>query len=133
MAQPPVAPEFVYKLISPASTYDPSDTVLPLSDLDRTDGFYHLSTDAQVPGTANRFFQQAIDLLILKINFAGIQPQVKWEPAKGGDHSDPSRVFPHVYGDLEQKHVIGIILIPRTADQSAWDFSEGWQDHVQLQ
>lgn len=130
---PAVAPEFVYKLISPASTFHPSDRVLPLSALDAADGFYHLSTAAQVPGTANRFFPgtKFHDLLILKIRFAGIEPQVKWEAAKGEHPTDASRIFPHVYGDLLQEHVQGIILLDWLAEKGSWDFSEGWEYRLQ--
>ncbi|KAI7819040.1 hypothetical protein BC939DRAFT_479851 [Gamsiella multidivaricata] len=136
MAQPlapSVAPEFVYKLVSPAASFDPSDKVLPLSALDKADGFYHLSTSAQVPGTANRFFPRSkfSDLLILKIRFAGIAPQVKWEAARGEHPPDASRIFPHVYGDLEQEHIIGTILLDWDEQAGAWDFSTGWEERVQ--
>ncbi|KAI1312983.1 hypothetical protein EDD11_002804 [Mortierella claussenii] len=126
-------PEFVYKLISPASSFHPSDAVLPLSALDKADGFYHLSTSAQVPGTANRFFPKSKfeDLLILKIQFSEIAPQVKWEAAKGEHPTDASRIFPHVYGDLEQRHVVGVILMDWDQEKQQWDFSQGWEDRLQ--
>ncbi|KAF9179484.1 hypothetical protein BGZ51_006903 [Haplosporangium sp. Z 767] len=129
---PAVAPEFVYKLISPAASFNPADRVLPLSALDKADGFYHLSTSAQVPGTANRFFpgNKFNDLLILKIRFAGIQPQVKWEAAHGEHPKDASRIFPHVYGDLLQEHVVGTISMQWDQEQGSWDFSAGWEDRV---
>ncbi|KAF9372495.1 hypothetical protein CPB97_001215 [Podila verticillata] len=130
---PTVAPEFVYKLISPASAFNPSDRVLPLSALDAADGFYHLSTSAQVPATANRFFPgtKFSDLLILKIRFAGIAPQTKWEAAKGEHPTDASRIFPHVYGDLLQEHVQGTILLDWQPENGSWDFSAGWEDRLQ--
>ncbi|KAF9574275.1 hypothetical protein EC968_007044 [Mortierella alpina] len=130
---PSVAPEFVYKLISPAASFIPSDRVLPLSALDQADGFYHLSTSAQVPGTANRFFpgSKFADLLILKIRFAGIEPLVKWEAAKGEHPKDASRIFPHVYGDLLQEHIVGTILMNWIPEEAAWDFTAGWEDRLQ--
>ncbi|KAF9927015.1 hypothetical protein FBU30_003583 [Linnemannia zychae] len=130
---PSVDPEFVYKLISPASTFDPADKVLPLSSLDKADGFYHLSTIAQVPGTANRFFPKAKfnDLLILKIKFDAIKPLVKWEAAKGEHPADASRIFPHVYGDLVQSSIAGTILMDWDEASQAWDFSEGWENRLQ--
>ncbi|CAO3574808.1 unnamed protein product [Mortierella alpina] len=127
---PAVAPEFVYKLISPAASFIPSDRVLPLSALDKADGFYHLSTSAQVPGTANQFFPGSKfgNLLILKIRFAGIEPLVKWEAAKGEHAKDANRIFPHVYGDLLQEHVVGTILMNWIPEEAAWDFTAGWED-----
>ncbi|KAF9099811.1 hypothetical protein BGX23_011411 [Mortierella sp. AD031] len=131
---PSVDPEFVYKLISPASAFNPSDKVLPLSSLDKTDGFYHLSTVTQVPGTANRFFPKSkfANLLILKIKFGAIKPQVKWEAAKGEHPTDVSRIFPHVYGDLEQEGaIVGTILVRFDEVSQAWNFSSGWEDRLQ--
>ncbi|KAF8932068.1 hypothetical protein EDD21DRAFT_373973 [Dissophora ornata] len=130
---PTEAPEFVYKLISPAASFNPADRALPLSALDETDGFYHLSTSAQVPGTANRFFPRTKfgDLLILKIRFAGIAPQVKWEAAQGEHPTDASRIFPHVYGNLLQEHIVGSILMDWDEQHGAWDFSSGWEDRLQ--
>ncbi|KAG0345608.1 hypothetical protein BG004_003489 [Podila humilis] len=126
-------PEFVYKLISPASSFHESDRVLPLSALDAQDGFYHLSTITQVPGTANRFFPgtKFDDLLILKIRYAGIARQVKWEGAKGEHPTDTSRIFPHVYGDLLQEHIQGTILLDWQSESSTWNFSAGWEDRLQ--
>ncbi|KAF9984792.1 hypothetical protein BGZ65_012599 [Modicella reniformis] len=135
---PVFAPEFVYKLIAPASNFNRHDLLVPLSDLDKADGFYHLSTEVQVPGTANRFFQGTNELVILKIRFSGIRPQVKWEAAKGEGSTggvvsttDPSRIFPHVYGELFQEHIEGTILLLRNGPNEPWDFSNGWQDRLQ--
>ncbi|KAK3813066.1 MAG: hypothetical protein J3Q66DRAFT_347304 [Benniella sp.] len=133
MAPPPApiaTPEFVYKLVSPSSAFDPTLPVHPKSELDEKDGFYHLSIDTQVPATANRYFQKVDDLLILKIRYAGIDSLVKWELAPGSDPTDTSRIFPHVYGDLDQKHIIGTILVPRNDVDDTWDFSEGWQNRL---
>ncbi|KAF9432933.1 hypothetical protein BGZ76_010120 [Entomortierella beljakovae] len=130
---PTVDPEFIYKIISPASTFNSKDKVLPLSALDKADGFYHLSTSSQVPGTANRFFPKSKfnDLLILKLDFAGLAPQIKWEAAKGEHPTDVSRIFPHVYGDLLQSHVVGIIMVDYDQEMNQWDFSKGWEDRLQ--
>ncbi|KAF9993899.1 hypothetical protein BGZ80_011603 [Entomortierella chlamydospora] len=130
---PTVNPEFVYKLISPASAFNPADKVLPLSALDKADGFYHLSTSAQVPGTANRFFPKSKfnDLLILKLQFSGLAPQIKWEAAKGEHPTDVSRIFPHVYGDLLQENIVGTILLDYDEEKGQWDFSAGWEDRLQ--
>jgi len=46
-APPSPLPEFVYK-ITPTPPPDPIPEAYPLSDLDRTDGFVHLSTAWQV-------------------------------------------------------------------------------------
>ncbi|GJJ69347.1 hypothetical protein EMPS_01693 [Entomortierella parvispora] len=127
---PAVLPRYVYKLISPASDFNPKDKVLPLSALDKADGFYHLSTKEQAPGTANRFFpgSRFSDLLVLKIDYQGIAPLVKWETAKGEHPTDQSRIFPHVYGDLLQQHIVFPISMMWQPNLGSWDFTEGWED-----
>ena len=50
-APPSPLPEFVYK-ITPTPPPDPIPEAYPLSDLDRKDGFVHLSTAWQVSTTA---------------------------------------------------------------------------------
>ncbi|KAF9972059.1 hypothetical protein BGZ73_004895 [Actinomortierella ambigua] len=124
---PAELPTFVYKLISPASAFNKDDTVLPLSDLDRKDGFYHLSTAAQVPDTANRYFpgDKFPELLILKIRYSGIQPLVRWDPVP------PNRVFPHVYGDLLQEHITSKIQLAWDTTARSWDFSAGWENRTE--
>lgn len=60
-------PTYVYKILDSAPP-SPIPPALPLSDLDRTDGFIHLSTAAQIPITASLFFTDARALWLLKID-----------------------------------------------------------------
>ncbi|KAI0352620.1 hypothetical protein OH77DRAFT_1485259 [Trametes cingulata] len=60
-------PRYVYKILpSPPPTPIPEE--LPLSDLDRRDGFIHLSTAAQVPFTTSLFFNDHTSLSLLKVD-----------------------------------------------------------------
>lgn len=56
-----------------------------------TQGFIHLSTEAQWRKTAGRFFRGQSDLLLLELDATGLD--VRFEPADG-DH------FPHLYQAL---------------------------------
>ncbi|KAI0755142.1 hypothetical protein C8Q80DRAFT_1073108, partial [Daedaleopsis nitida] len=60
-------PPYVYKILSSPAP-PPLPPALPLSELDRTDGFIHLSTAAQVPTTASLFFAPARTLYLLKVD-----------------------------------------------------------------
>ncbi|OSD07382.1 hypothetical protein PYCCODRAFT_607232 [Trametes coccinea BRFM310] len=60
-------PPYVYKIL-PSPPPTPLPSALPLSDLDRHDGFIHLSTAAQVPTTASLFFASARALSLLKVD-----------------------------------------------------------------
>ncbi len=58
-----------------------------------TEGFIHLTTDAQWPGVRARFYADAKDLLVLAIDAARLASPVVFEPADGDR-------FPHLYGPL---------------------------------
>jgi uncharacterized protein (DUF952 family) len=47
---------------------------------------------AKVPKTADRFFAKASELWLLKMPFAPLAPESKWEATSSGD------LFPHLYG-----------------------------------
>ena len=56
----------VFKIL-PSAPPSPIPATLPLSTLDKQDGFIHLSTAAQIPVTASLFFTSASELWLLKI------------------------------------------------------------------
>ena len=90
MPAPSPFPRYVYKIL-PEVPPDPLPASLPLSALDAQDGFIHLSTAAQTPATAGRFFSTSEKLWVLKIPLQQIQSNLKWEENKSG-------CFPHLYG-----------------------------------
>jgi uncharacterized protein (DUF952 family) len=59
-----------------------------------TEGFIHCSTPAQVLGVAEAFFAGRHGLVLLAIDEARVQPEIRYEGAPGGDQ------FPHIYGPL---------------------------------
>ena len=59
----------------------------------QSEGFIHLSTQAQVAGTAERFFAGRTDMLVLHVDEAKLTARLKYEPADG-------QQFPHHYGPL---------------------------------
>lgn len=61
---------------------------------DIRDGFIHLSTADQVPGTLAKYFREQPDLLIIAFASRDFGPLLKWEPSRGGE------LFPHIYGNI---------------------------------
>jgi uncharacterized protein (DUF952 family) len=68
-----------------------------------SEGFIHCSTLAQVIGSANRFFKDRQDLVILIIEIDRVIPEIRYEGA------DPNNLFPHIYGELNIDAVVGSI------------------------
>jgi uncharacterized protein (DUF952 family) len=80
------------------------------SPADKTDGFIHLSTAAQLTETVDRHFSGQKDLVIAAIDLAALGDRVRWEPSRHG------QLFPHVYGNLALQYVIASCLLERHAN-----------------
>ncbi|MGF6860370.1 uncharacterized protein (DUF952 family) [Rhodobacteraceae bacterium MBR-64] len=68
--------------------------------VDIADGFIHLSTAAQVVGTAARHFADESDLVLVSVRDDALGPDLRWEPARGG------ALFPHLYRSLRLSDVV---------------------------
>jgi uncharacterized protein (DUF952 family) len=68
-----------------------------------SEGFIHCSTLTQVMGSANRFFQQQQNLVILEIDVDRVKSEIRYEG------TDPNNLFPHIYGELNIDAVIRVI------------------------
>jgi len=111
-------PEYVYRLASAEEWAETRRTGLaPQRDIDRKDGYFHLSTRDQAIATANIHFAGVGDLLALEIPLAAIAADVKFELApKRGEE------FPHLYGALKLEHVARAISL--VAGDDGFQFSE---------
>lgn len=69
------------------------------SQLDKSDGFIHLSTLGQVAQTFALYFQGVSDLIIVEIDADFFGENIKWEKSRNGE------LFPHLYGILEMEAV----------------------------
>ena len=80
------------------------------SAADKTDGFIHLSTSAQLAGTLTKHFAKADNLMLVAIDTDGLSSALKWETSDSGDS------YPHLYGDLELSAVKWSCRIPRKSE-----------------
>lgn len=78
--------------------------------VDLADGYIHFSTAEQVRDTAAKHFAGQHDLMLLWIDSRALGDKLKWEPSRGG------ALFPHLYGELDVKHVTRAELLPLDAD-----------------
>jgi len=68
--------------------------------IDVTDGYIHFSTSEQVRETAAKHFANAGDLILVACDSDAMQPDLKWEPSRGG------ALFPHLYRQMQMKDVL---------------------------
>lgn len=103
----------IYHLVPPADWEGAlsTGTYRPAS-LD-TEGFIHFSTEAQLLGSATRFFQKLDTLVVLIIPEKRLQTKLKYEAA------DDGRLFPHYYDSLPVELVEDTRMLFRDA-QGAW-------------
>ena len=101
----------IYKIL-PRRDWDTALTaqVYEGSELDRADGFIHLSTAAQAQETAHRHFHGQAGLVVLEIEADDLGEALRWEPSRGGD------LFPHLYGALDVARVLSVAEAPLDAD-----------------
>ena len=76
------------------------------SEVDRRDGFIHLSAAHQVRATAQKHFSGRAGLLLVSVAEEALSPNLKWEVSRGGD------LFPHIYGAVPLSAVSEVIPLP---------------------
>ncbi|MEO1469575.1 MAG: DUF952 domain-containing protein [Pseudomonadota bacterium] len=86
------------------------DDVFAGSAADLADGFVHLSTGAQVAGTAEKHFADRGPLVIAACEVGALGEALKWEPSRGG------ALFPHLYRPLTGTDIVWIRPLRRDAD-----------------
>lgn len=83
---------------------------VPPMPIDRTDGYIHLSSRAQLGETLRLHFAGQEGLFVLGVPVAAIAGDLRWEPSRGG------ALFPHLYGRLATRHVAQ--ALPVSVDES---------------
>ena len=77
---------------------------IPLNDLDKKDGFVHLSTVDQVLETLSRYFVVEQKPLILILDRERLEKKLRWEIVPHRDHKS----FPHLYRQIHFDDIKGI-------------------------
>ncbi|KAJ7276271.1 hypothetical protein B0H12DRAFT_11565 [Mycena haematopus] len=118
------SPEYIYKLV-PSTSPVPDDLPekLPLSELDAISGFIHLSTAVQIPGTLRHFFAEHDQVYVLRIKYATVEKDIKWETPNAevcGERGGEG-FFPHLYngGRLGSGEIESVVVWRRTSGN--WD------------
>ena len=80
------------------------------SSQDKSDGFIHFSTAAQIRESARKHRAGQTGLALLTVDPAALGAALKWEPSRGGE------LFPHLYGLLPVAAVLRVDELPLGAD-----------------
>lgn len=74
-----------------------------------TEGFIHASRPEQVLATANRFYRDIPDVLLLWIDPQRLLAPIRYEASEG-------EIFPHIYGPLNLDSVVRVCELAPDAD-----------------
>jgi uncharacterized protein (DUF952 family) len=76
-----------------------------------SEGFIHASTAEQVAAVANAFYRGRADLILLVIDEARLQSELRWEAPAGppAEGIRPGDSFPHIYGPLNLAAVVRVL------------------------
>ena len=69
---------------------------------DVRDGYIHLSTAAQFPGTLAKYFIGQADLVLVAFDPAALGQTLKWEASRGG------QLFPHAYEPIATNMALSV-------------------------
>ena len=78
--------------------------------VDIAEGFIHMSTAEQLDRTLHKHYRGNDDLYITIVNLESLGDQVRWEMSKSG------QLYPHLYGSLPLKAIIGHGPLERNTD-----------------
>jgi uncharacterized protein (DUF952 family) len=79
---------------------------------DARDGFIHLSTAAQLPGTLAKHYAGKTGLKLVAVDAEALGAALRWERSRNDE------LFPHLYGDLGLPAVTGVSDLGDRADGS---------------
>jgi uncharacterized protein (DUF952 family) len=100
----------IFKVV-PQEEWNSAGVDYPGSAHDRSDGFLHFSTAAQLPETLRRYYAGRDDLVLLAVSSETLGAALKWEPS-------PSRGedFPHLFAALPRNAVLWARALTRRPD-----------------
>jgi uncharacterized protein (DUF952 family) len=101
----------VYKIVE-AQTWAraQAEGVFEGAEIDRRDGYIHLSTAAQAAETARLHFRHRPGLVLAAFEAEAFGEALRWEPSRGG------QLFPHLYGALDPAAAVAVIPAPLGED-----------------
>ena len=103
----------IYKVLTPQEWALAQTSGIIITDLDKKDGFIHLSTAVQLNATLSLYFSKEKSVVLLQIDHAQTLHQLKFEaPSQPGNRNS---AFPHYYGDLNTNFVSKIWHLNRGA------------------
>ena len=103
----------IYKVLTLNEWKIAKETGVIITNVDKNDGFVHLSTARQLNATLSMYFQDSSKVMLLEVSHSKVKKILKYEPTNSG--SSRKGFFYHLYGDLLIEYVSKFWLLERGA------------------
>jgi len=103
----------IYKVLTLNEWKIAKETGVIITNVDKNDGFVHLSTARQLNATLSMYFQNSSKVMLLEVSHNKVKKILKYEPTNSG--SSRKGFFYHLYGDLLIEYVSKFWLLERGA------------------
>jgi uncharacterized protein (DUF952 family) len=103
----------IYKVLTLNEWKIAKETGVIITNVDKNDGFVHLSTARQLNATLSMYFQDSSKVMLLEVSHNKVKKILKYEPTNSG--SSRKGFFYHLYGDLLIEYVSKFWLLERGA------------------
>ena len=101
---------FIYHIVLPEIWEAVKHNSTYAADSLATEGFIHCSYDDQLEGVIERYYPDAPEVVILKLDINKLTSKLVSEPSTGGE------VYPHIYGPMNLDSVVDTEI--RTVSES---------------
>ena len=92
----------IYKVLTEEEWENAISLGYVVTELDKEDGFIHLSTSKQLALTLHLYFKDYKNVILLEINQDSINDEILYEEAKSSGRFGK---FPHLYGKLHMQNI----------------------------
>tara|TARA_B100001559_G_scaffold236370_1_gene199419 strand:- start:343 stop:720 length:378 start_codon:yes stop_codon:yes gene_type:complete len=105
----------VYKILRENEWEKVSITGEIITDIDKQDGFIHLSTAFQLAATLSFFFQDSETVYLLEIDLQKIDTSSLFFEDAYPNGGKRKSTFPHLYSALTTEHIANVWTLKRNA------------------
>lgn len=103
----------IYKVLTLSEWKLAKETGVIITNVDKNDGFVHLSTARQLNATLSMYFQDSSKVMLLEVSHIKVKKILKYEPTNSG--SSRKGFFYHLYGELLIEYISKFWLLERGA------------------
>lgn len=104
-----------YKVLKSNEWAEASSTGTIITDLDKRDGFIHLSTASQLAATLSFYFQDSEEVILLELDLDKVNTDKLLFEEPFPNQGKRKSAFPHLYSELRTDQIANVWTLERGA------------------